>query len=199
MTRNQLTLTIVAAVAALNTVVAAGLKEGDPIPDVSLRTEEDQPVRLQALVAKQPTVLIFYRGGWCPYCNKHLSGLVGIQDELKAAGVQMLAISIDQPSKLKETPDHDELGYTLLSDADATVSEAFGIAFTVPDELVNKYKNSYGIDLEAASGRTHHKLPHPSVYVVGRDGIIRFAHVNENYKVRLRPEKVLEAARAGTR
>ena len=115
---------------------------------------------------------------------------------LKAAGIQMLAISIDQPSKLKETPHRESLSYTLLSDPDAKAAEAFGIAFRVPDDLVKKYKDSYNIDLEAASGRTHHKLPHPSVFVVGTDGMIRFAHVNEDYKVRMEPGKILEAAKA---
>jgi len=189
-------LTLATVVLAPAMATAAPLKKGDSIPNVTLRTEEDQPVQLQKLVADKPTVLIFYRGGWCPYCNRHLSALVNIHDDLKSAGYQMLAISIDQPSKLKETPRHDDLGYTLLSDSDATAAEAFGIAFTVPDELVAKYKNDYKIDLEAASGQTHHKLPHPSVFVVSPDGKIQFAYVNEDYKVRLEPEKILEAAKA---
>lgn len=194
--KKLITLTTLAVAFTLSPAFAEPLKKGDAIPDVSAQTVDDKAVHLKTLVAGNPTVLIFYRGGWCPYCNKHLSGLVDIQEDLKAAGVQMVAISIDQPSKLKETPQYEEFSYTLLSDADAEVAEAFGLAFTVPDALVAKYKTEYGIDLEAASGQTHHKLPHPAVYVVGRDGIIRFVYVNEDYKVRLEPGKVLAAARA---
>jgi peroxiredoxin len=192
-------LTTLALAFTVNPVTAEPLKQGDMIPDVTVQTADDKPVHLKKLAAQGPTVLIFYRGGWCPYCNTHLSALLDIQDDLKTAGVQMFAISIDQPSKLKETPKYDEFSYTLMSDADAEAAEAFGLAFTVPDELVVKYKTEYGIDLEAASGQTHHKLPHPAVYVVSADGIIQFAYVNEDYKVRLESQKVLAAARAAAK
>jgi peroxiredoxin len=187
-------MTALATAFTLGTAGAEPLKRGDTIPDVTVQTVEGKTLQLKKLVAEKPTVLIFYRGGWCPFCTKHLSALVEIQDDLKTAGVQMLAISIDQPSKLKQTPDYDKLGYKLLSDADAKAAEAFGLVFTVPDDLVAKYKDEYKIDLEAASGRTHHKLPHPAVYVVSPGGTIEFDYVNQDYKVRLEPQKILEAA-----
>lgn len=171
------------------------LGEGDAIPDTILRTESGESVRLRDLVGKRPSVLIFYRGGWCPYCTRHLTALARIEKDVLGAGHQILAISIDRPEKLAETPDRKGLGYTLLSDSSAQTAGAFGIAFRVPDELVAKYKGEHGIDLEAASGQTHHLLPHPAVYVVGADGVIRFAHVNEDYKVRLDPGKILDAVR----
>jgi peroxiredoxin len=197
MNSRSLSITLFTAVALTTALLhAAPLQKGDPIPDVTVRTEENQELKLRSLVAAQPTVLIFYRGGWCPYCTRHLSALVDIEADLKTAGIQMLAISMDQPSKIKQTPNRDSLQYTLLSDSDAAAAEAFGIAFTVPDDLVKKYKESYKIDLEAASGRAHHKLPHPGVFVISTDGVIQFAHVNEDYKQRLDPQEVLAASRA---
>lgn len=173
------------------------LKVGDPIPNVTLRTEDDKEVNLRKLISEKPTVLIFYRGGWCPFCNRHLQSLAGIEDDLNKAGAQLIAISPDQPSKLKATPDREKLHYRLLSDSDAAAAKAFGIAFQVEDALVRKYKESYHIDLEAAAGNKNHILPHPAVFVANPHGVIRFAHVNPDYKVRLPPEKVLEAARLG--
>ena len=195
---------VIAAVLLSTALLRSGeparpLAVGDAIPDVTLRTEDDQEVRLRKLVSVKPTVLIFYRGGWCPFCTRHLSDLAGIEKDLEAAGAQLLAISMDQPSKLRETPQRDKLGYRLLSDSDAAAAKAFGIAFQVEDALVKKYKDAYRIDLEAASGRTHHLLPHPAVFVADTDGKIRFAHVNPDYKVRLEPAKILEAARPAAR
>ena len=171
------------------------LEVGDSIPDVRLRTEENEQVSLRKLVSEKPTVLIFYRGGWCPFCNRHLQSLAGIEDNLNKAGAQLLAISMDQPAKLKATPDRDKLHYRLLSDSDAVAVKAFGIAFKVDDATVEKYK-TYGINLDATSGKEHHILPHPAVFIVNTNGVIRFAHVNPDYKVRLEPAKILEAARA---
>ena len=172
---------------------STALKVGDAIPDVSLRTEENQSVRLRELVSEKPTVLIFYRGGWCPFCNRHLQALAGIEDDLNKAGAQLLAVSMDTPAKLKATPDREKLHYRLFSDSDAVAATAFGIAFKVDDTLVKKYKDAYKIDLEAASGNDHHILPYPAVFIVNTNGVIRFVHVNPDYKVRLEPAKILEA------
>jgi len=189
-------LSSVFLIALCGELLAAPLEVGAPVPATTLRTESGDAVKLAELVKNKPAVVIFYRGGWCPYCTRHLSALVEIEKDILAAGYQILAISPDQPSKIAETPDRESLGYTLLSDSSMETAKAFGITFQVPAELVSKYKNEYQIDLEAASGQTHHLLPHPAVYVIGTDGIIRFVHVNEDYKVRLEPAKILEAINA---
>jgi peroxiredoxin len=168
---------------------------GDRVPDVTLRTAESTDLKLRDAVKSKPAVLIFYRGGWCPFCTRHLMALAEVEKDLTAAGYQILAISPDQPAKLAETPDRDKLSYTLLSDSDVAAAKAFGITFKVPDELVTKYKTEYQIDLEGASGKTHHLLPHPAVFIVDQAGIIRFAHVNPDYKVRLDPAEILKTVR----
>ena len=195
MMKTILSILILGATLAHAETNATPLKVGDSIPDVSLRTEENQEVSLRKLVSEKPTALIFYRGGWCPFCNRQLQSLAGIEDDLNKAGVQLLAISMDQPAKLKATPDRGKLHYRLLSDSDATAATAFGIAFKVDDKTVEKYKG-YGINLDAASGNDHHILPHPAVFIANTNGVIRFAHVNPDYKVRLESAKILEAARA---
>jgi peroxiredoxin len=195
MTKTILPIFLLAAMLAQAQASPTPVKAGDLIPDVTLRTEEEKEVRLRKVVSERPTVLIFYRGGWCPFCTRHLQSLAGIEEDLNKIGAQLLAISMDQPAKLKATPDRDKLGYRLLSDSDAAAAKAFGVAFKVDGATVEKYKG-YGINLEAASGRDHHILPYPAVFVAGTDGKVLFAHVNPDYKVRLEPEKVLEAARA---
>jgi peroxiredoxin len=178
---------------------AAPVQVGDRVPDTTLRDERGVSHKLAEVLGGKPSVLVFYRGGWCPYCNRHLAALAGVEKDLLAAGYQILAISPDQPTKLAETPDRAKLGYRLYSDSSMDAGKAFGIAFEMPADLVAKYKNEYKIDLEAAAGQTHHLLPHPAVYVVDSSGVIRFAHVNEDYKVRLDPEKIVEAAKRAAR
>lgn len=170
------------------------LQTGDRIPAVILHTAEGTPFNLKAAVAEKPAVLVFYRGGWCPYCTVHLSQLQKIESQLVNAGWQILAISPDRPEKLAEADAKQNYSYTLLSDSKMDASKAFGLAFEVDAATREKYKG-FGIDLEAASGETHHLLPVPAVYLAGTDGIIRFAHSNPDYKERLSNEAILEAAR----
>lgn len=189
---------LLVASALLTSASAEEIKQaakGDIIPDVMVRTTESKDLKLREAVRAKPAVLVFYRGGWCPFCTRHLMALTEVEKDLTAAGFQILAISADQPAKLKETPNRDQLTYTLLSDSTMDAAKAFGITFKVPDEVITKYKNQHGIDLEAASGETHHLLPHPAVFIVDQAGMIRFAHVNPDYKTRLDPKEILKAAR----
>jgi peroxiredoxin len=175
--------------------IPSAAKVGDSVPAVTLRTADDKEVSLRRLVSEKPTVLVFYRGGWCPFCNRQLQSLSSIEEDLTKEGVQLIAISMDQPSKLRETMQKDKLDYTLLSDSNAHAVKAFGIAYKVDDATLGKMK-SHQVDLDAAAGNGNHVLPHPAVFVVDTKGIIRFAHVNPDFRVRLAPAKVLEAAKA---
>lgn len=168
---------------------------GNALPDVDLRTLEDTPITLKEAVGGKPAALVFYRGGWCPYCNLQLSGLRLIRKDLDAMGFQLIAISPDNPAELKKTLDKDALDYRLLSDSSAEAMRAFGIGYEVDAEMLKKL-TGYGIDLEKASGQTHHVLPVPSVYLVDAKGMLQFSYVHPDYTVRLPQEVVLAAARA---
>ena len=171
------------------------LAAGTPAPDVALRTVNGDATTLANELGGKPAILIFYRGGWCPYCNRHLGELQELEAELLALGYRILAISLDRPEKLAETAGELETTYTLLSDSSAEAAKAFGLAFTVDAETIEKY-HGYGIDLEKASGEPHHILPVPAAFIIDPDGIIRFSYANPDYRVRIDPEALIEAAKA---
>ena len=88
----------------------------------------------------------------------------------------------------------EDIGYTVLSDSDAAAARAFGIAFQLPTAQAFLYRG-YGIDLEAASGQSHHQLPVPSVFLVQPGGTIAWVYSNPDYRVRPDNAELLEAAR----
>ncbi len=177
----------VGAIAAADTDVTP-LEQGAAIPKLTLKTSDGQALDLSAAIAKKPAVLIFYRGGWCPYCMRQLSGMEGVVDDLKDVGYQLIAISPDKPEELAKTVHNESLTYTLLSDSDAAAIKAFGLAFqAAPTQFTT---------LEQYSGQTHHAIPIPAVYIVSADGKIQFAHHDPDYKVRMNPSEVVEKAKA---
>ena len=165
------------------------------IPDVSVKNTDGKNLNLRDLVKEQPTIFVFYRGGWCPYCNSHLADLKTIEEDLSKEGYKVYAISADRPELLKQAMAKNELTYTLLSDAPMTAAKAFGIAFKMDDKTVERYK-SFDIDIEKDSGYDHHLLPAPAVFLVDQEGTIKFSYVNPNYKERIDGGILLAAAKA---
>jgi len=168
---------------------------GLTIPDVSVRDIEGDTVRLRELVSRKPTALVFYRGGWCPYCNKHMAELQQAEEKMIDMGYQILAVSPDRPELLRKSIGEHDLSYTLLSDSPMTASKAFGLAFRLDDETFNRYMDN-GLDLTERSGYDHHLLPVPAAYLVGTDGKILFQYVNPDYTVRIKSNVLLAAAEA---
>ncbi|MEO0421148.1 MAG: peroxiredoxin-like family protein [Pseudomonadota bacterium] len=175
---------------------------GSQAPAFTLRTSEGEAYEFNPEQLERPVLLAFYRGGWCPYCNAQLMGMRAIEDDLQALGYDLLFASADSVKTLAAAvaemaiegeDDAPAPGYALLSDASMEVAEAFGVAFRMADEDVEKYKG-YGIDLEAASGYDHHTLPVPAVFLIDAEGVIRFSYVNPNFRYRVDPRLLLTAA-----
>jgi len=209
MTFNRINLKIL-PILLLIALISTGLKAQDyamsaekvnpvlissTVPDVSVKTTDGKDVKLHDLVKEKPTIFVFYRGGWCPYCNRHLADLKKIEEDLNKEGYQVFAISADRPELLKETMSKNELTYTLLSDAPMIAAKAFGIAFKMDDKAVERYK-TYDIDIEKDSGYDHHLLPAPAVFLVDQKGTIKFSYVNPDYKQRIDGGILLAAAKA---
>lgn len=178
-----------------------GLPVGAKVPNAELVGKDGKPVKLETLIAEAdgPVVLIFYRGGWCPYCNKHLAELGARKDELEATGATVLAISPESWEKLSVSAakvgwDEIDTSYTLLSDPEQDAAREFNLLFEVDPRTKSKYKG-FGIDLAKWNANKEWTLPVPAAYVIDRRGVIRFAHADEDYSKRVDVDELLEAVR----
>ena len=175
------------------------LQAGDRAPAFTVRTVEGNPYHFDPDNLERPTILISFRGGWCPFCNMHLSELRHVIPELKEKGFDVLFLSNDRPELLyeslkKETQEAiDGLDYVILSDADIDAALAFGTAFEVSDGLIQG-RHDKGQDIKDSSISKYRALTVPAVFVIDRSGEISFVYANPNYKVRLSAAALKEAA-----
>ena len=166
------------------------LLAGEQIPVLQLPESTGKMFDVNRSVSQTPTILVFYRGGWCPYCSKQLSGLQEIEKELKDLGYQLIAISTDSPENLRKTMVKEKLGYTLLSDADLKAAKSFGIAFKSPQSYDNFLpETSGGLNVDKL-------LPVPSVFILDRKGRILFEYINPDITQRLSAPLMKAAAAA---
>lgn len=151
---------------------------GETIPGFELKAADRSVKNVLNIIREKPTVLLFYRGGWCPFCNLHLSEIQGVQNEIVNLGYQIIAVSPDSPENIRSTDDEQELSYTLYSDSDGKFLKAMGLAFKAPD----KYS---GMLSERSNGLNKGLLPVPSLFVVDTSGKILFEYINPDYKTRI--------------
>lgn len=157
---------------------------GETFPSAQLASVEDDVIDLQKVLAEKPSVIIFYRGGWCPYCTRHLSAVGQSEVEILEKGYQIIAISPDSPEKLAATYDKEGIKYQLLSDADGSLAKSIGIAFQAPEKYADHLSKH-------SDGKNSGFLPVPSVFVLDQSGKILFEHIDPNYKSRLEADLLL--------
>jgi len=172
-----------------------GLAVGEKAPDAELWNMKGEPVKLSSLYKEGPTVIVFYRGGWCPYCNRSLIEWQGKTDELKAAGGRLVALTPEKPEKGLKTIEKDHLEFTVLSDYKMDAAKAYKVIFELDQGLRSKYKG-FGADLEQWNASGTWELPAACTFVVDAGGTIRYAFRDWDYKKRADPTEVIAAVRA---
>ena len=170
------------------------LKVGTAAPSFTVRRADGGPFVFDSTRLTQPQVLIFYRGGWCPYCNMQLNDMRIVEPKLRAKGYQVLFLSTDLPALLYSTPKTGKLDYLLLSDNELKAAEAMHVAYHVDDATYAK-QLTYGVDLEKTTGTSLHELPVPSVFIIDRAGVVRYVYSNPDYTVRLSGDELWAAVK----
>ena len=163
---------------------------GENVPNLSLKDTNGKSVNISDLISSKKTILVFYRGGWCPYCNTHLSALAETESQLIAQGYQIVAISPDSPKSLMETKTKEKLNYTLLSDSDGEFAKAFGIAFQAPENY-GKYLKKRSENLN-----TDLYIPVPSLFILNQSGTIIFEYISPDYKQRITNDLLLSVVKS---
>ncbi len=176
------------------------LQIGQQAPAFVVRTAENEEFAFDPNSLTRPVVIITFRGGWCPYCNMHLSELRTVVPEISAMGIDVLFLSGDRPELLYASLAANtqeaiaDLDYRIYSDADAQAAIALGVAFRASDRTVSR-RHDKGQDIGESSMERHGVLPVPAVFAIDQSGVIRFSFVEANYKVRLPADELLAIAK----
>lgn len=170
-------------------VMQSALTEGDAAPDFMLPDADGQTVALDSLLADGPVVLVWYRGGWCPYCNLQLHAMQEALPQIEAAGGQLVAISPELPGKAVSTRERHNLSFEVLSDTGLAVARQYGLVYRLPERTIDQFKGR--IDMAEYNATDSWELPLAATYVVDRDGIIRYAFVDADYRKRAEPQDIV--------
>jgi peroxiredoxin len=178
-----LIITSVIAFAQMDMNKAEGLKVGDKAPAIVGLDQNGKKISLKSILKKGEAVLIFYRGQWCPYCNKQLSHLNDSLSYITAKGGTIITITPETADNIKKTVTKTKASFSIVEDKGLAIMKDYKVSFAVDEKTIEKYKG-YGIDFGKANGDNGANLPVPATYIVGKNGKIKYVFFNADYSKR---------------
>jgi len=174
-------------------IPADSIKVGDTLEPFTLDDATGNPVNLDQLVKNGPAVIVFYRGGWCPYCNLALRTYQQeLLPQLDVLNARLVAISPQSPDESLSTMEKIDLDFTVLSDPGARLADQIGIAFEQADDVLAAQRD-LGLDLTRVNAEGAVRLPRPTVLVVDQDRVVRFVDVQPDYTARTEVADIISA------
>lgn len=169
---------------------AEGLFINSKAPDFKATDQNGNEVRLKDLLKKGKVVLVFYRGHWCPHCNKYLKKLEDSLQLIKDKGAVLVAVTPEQPEGIAKTIEKTSADYSILHDEGLKIMKAYEVEFEVPENTLTRYRNT-GIKLNENNGKNGNYLPVPATYIIDKESNITYRFFQADYKKRPSVKEIL--------
>jgi peroxiredoxin len=168
-----------------------GLFIASKAPDFRAKDQHGKEIRLKDLLKQGKVVLVFYRGEWCPYCNKELSRLQDSLQWIKDKGATLVAVSPEKPENVLKTVEKTKAEYSILYDEGLKIMKAYDVEFQVQENTLTRYRNA-GIDIEKNNGTNGKFLPVPAVFIIDKESTVIYRFFELDYKKRPNVKDLLE-------
>lgn len=184
-------LIVVLFVFAVQAQKPEGLFINSKAPEFKLKDQTGVEISLKELRKKGPVVILFYRGAWCPFCNRQLKALQDSLGQIYTRGAQVVAITPELPEGIDSTVKKTGAIFPILHDKDMKLSTEYQVVYNVDDRMLGRYRTG-GIDLLKANGQRTAMLPIPAVYIINTEGSVTYRYFNENYRTRVSVQEILK-------
>jgi peroxiredoxin len=168
-----------------------GLFINSKAPDFKAKDQHGKDIRLKDLLKQGPVVLVFYRGHWCPFCNRQLKKLEDSLQFIRDKGATLIAVSPEKPENISKTVEKTGADYSILHDEGLKIMKAYEVEFEVQENTINRYRNT-GIDLEKINGKDWKYLPVPAIYIIDKESNITYRFFDTDYKKRPSVQEILK-------
>ncbi len=168
-----------------------GLAAGTKAPGFAGRDQNGESFDLYSRLREGPVVLVFYRGKWCPVCNRYMSAFNDSVNYILQKGAQVVAVTPELRSNAKEFASATGTEFPIISDPSNTIMDAFGVTFRVTDSYVDKIEKSKSVNIAENNGSEDSSLPIPATYIIDQTGNINFVHFDLNYRNRASVAEIL--------
>lgn len=169
-----------------------GLQVGDTVEFFTARDQNDSLFQLSSELEKGAVIVVFYRGEWCPFCNKHLKSIQDSIALIHEKGAQVIAVSPENQTHLVEMVQKTGSTFRLLHDENYEICQSFDVLFQPTNGEITKYNTFLNADLENAHNASEVLLPVPATFIINQDGVIVWRHFEHDYKKRATVNEIIK-------
>jgi peroxiredoxin len=168
------------------------LEVGTKAPVFEAKDQSGNLIKSTDLLKEGPLVLVFYRGTWCPYCQKHVSELQEGLEQLTKKGAKVVIVTPEKPEYVDKMVAKTEAAFPILHDENYVIMEAYNTKYTIQDSDKMAFKGYVVSHTKKHNDTEDAVLPVPATYIIASDGTIKFVHFETDYKERSTLEMILE-------
>lgn len=158
-----------------------GLQVNQTAPDFSGKDQFGKTITLKSLLKKGSVLLVFYRGEWCPYCNRYLKELEESLLSINGKGASVVAVTPEIPEYVAKSVEKTKASFPILHDEALKIMKSYDVAYKLDSKALNKYKR-INVDLSIINGSENgESLPIPAVYIINQQGLIVYRFFDPDY------------------
>ena len=172
--------------------IPSGLLPGAIAPEFTAQDAYGKNIMLKNELKNGPVVIIFYRGEWCPVCNRYLSNFQDSLSYVEATGATVLAITPEVPASANKMIEKTGATFTVIPDPTEKIMTDYKVIFQVTEAYQQKIRNALEADIASNNAKKDAKLPVPATFIINKEGIIVYRQFNLDYHIRASVKEILD-------
>ena len=168
-----------------------GLAIGDTVKQFTAKTHNGHLLDLKQTTDSNDVVVIFYRGYWCPFCQRHISTLQDSLEHILDSNARVVLISPENYRAVNTTLKQTKTTIDIISDTTHSIGEIF----KVNKNSTPTYKPNYGTQRGGISKQSfspYANLPIPACYIITKNNVVKWRYFNKDYRHRVSIRQILE-------
>jgi peroxiredoxin len=172
--------------------IPKGIAVGIKAPEIIAKSINGELINTNEIIKEKNVVIIFYRGKWCPICNRYLANLSDSLNYITDKNAEVLVVGPETFENTEKTGEKADAKFMMIPDTSLKILKDYDVLFNVTKKYQGKIKTFLFTDIAENNHQEEAQLPVPATYIIGKDGTIKWRHFDYDYSKRASVKAIIE-------